>query len=320
MQEILQIFGIKAPVLAEKKLSGGRIHGTYRIRTAAGDYIAQKLHPTAFPDAEQLMRKLVSVTKFLCSRGCVTLHFYQTPDGAYLHQGWRLMDCIPGVTKSNPDVSAIRAAGWAFGAFQAKLAEFMPELPEPPFHDPARHFAMLEQAVASDPCGNFKAAQEVFDRLMHLQKSVCALQNAGLPVRIIHNDTKLGNLLFDPQTDKPLAVIDLDTVGMGLAAYDFGDAVRSLHGAASELNPSLAQTVLDGFLESASHLTEAERQSLPLGITAITAELAARYLTDFLTGNCYFHHPDSLGRAAQLTALARSADLWYNKNTTMNVY
>ena len=216
------------------------------------------------------------------------------------------------MTKSNPDVSAIRAAGWAFGAFQAKLAEFMPELPEPPFHDPARHFAMLEQAAASDPCGNFKAAQEVFDRLMHLQKSVCALQNAGLPVRIIHNDTKLGNLLFDPQTDKPLAVIDLDTVGTGYAAYDFGDALRSLHGHSTEPSPVLITAFTDGFLEGASHLTDAERATLPYGAVAVTAELAARYLADYLTGDRYFRHPDSLSRAEQLTALAKGLCLCYN--------
>ena len=126
-------------------------------------------------------------------------------------------------------------------------------------------------------------------------------------MRIVHNDTKLSNLLVSPETGKPLAVIDLDTVGWGLAAYDFGDTVRSLHGTAERLDMALVQAAADGFAEGADFLTRAERETLPLGIVSITAELAARYLTDFLTGDSYFHHPDSAGRAAQLTALAQHA-------------
>ena len=34
MNEILNAFGIHAPVLSQEQLSGGRIHGTFRVRTA----------------------------------------------------------------------------------------------------------------------------------------------------------------------------------------------------------------------------------------------------------------------------------------------
>lgn len=303
MQEILRAFGIHAPIVSQEQLSGGRIHGTFRIRTEAGDFIAQKLHPTAFPDPVRLMRRVVSVTDFLRPQ-CTTLHFYPASDGGYLHDGWRVMDCIPGVTKSSADPDTVRMAGRAFGAFQAMLSGYTPIKPEPDFHDPALYFDALTQAgTADDPlCRD----------LLSLRPVACALPDMHLPVRMLHNDTKLANLLFSPETGEPIAVIDLDTVGTGYAAYDFGDALRSLHGNARVPDPALIRAFTAGFLEGAAHLTDAERDSLPYGAVAITAELAARYLTDHLTGDRYFRHPDSPGRAAQLTALAKGLCLCYN--------
>ena len=308
MQEVLRYFRIYAPVLSDEQLSGGRIHGTYRIRTAEGDYIAQKLHPTAFPDTIALMQKLVAVTDYLRENfpDSVTLHYYPTADGTYLYDGWRVMDWIPGETRTTPDAETVRAAGKAFGTFQAMLCDFPHEIQEPAFHDPARYFAALDKAAAADPCCRWASAQETYTRLAALRGRACALQNAGLPVRIVHNDTKLANLLFDPENTRPPVVLDLDTVGNGLAAYDFGDAVRSLHSSTGAQQPAMLRDFTEGFLEGAKHLTAAERASLPEGVVCITSELAARYLTDYLTGDPYFHHHDSLQRAAQLTALAES--------------
>ena len=305
MQEILNAFCVHAPILSQKQLSGGRIHGTSLLRTAGGDYIAQKLHPTAFPDPERLMRKLVSVTDFLRPQ-CITLHFYPAKGGGYLHDGWRLMDAIPGVTRSAPDPETVRAAGRAYGAFQAMLCGYELPEPEPFFHDPARYFGLLPQNAA-DP-----RVQALLDALNALRPAACALSGMQLPVRMLHNDTKLTNLLFSPETGDPLAVIDLDTVGTGYAAYDFGDALRSLHGHSTEPSPVWITAFSESFLEGASHLTDAERASLPFGAVAVTAELAARYLADHLTGDRYFRNPDSLSRAEQLTALAKGLCLCYN--------
>ena len=306
MQDILCAFGIRAPIISQEQLSGGRIHGTFRIHTAAGDYIAQKLHPTAFRDPEKLMRKVVSVTDYLRPQ-CTTLHFYPAESGGYLHDGWRLMDAIPGVTKTTADPETVRAAGRAFGSFQAMLCGYVLPSPEQDFHDPARYFDALAQTGTTDDA--------LFRALLSLRPAACALPRLGLPVRMLHNDTKLTNLLFSPETGEPLAVIDLDTVGTGYAAYDFGDALRSLHGHGETPDPVLIQDFTAGFLEGAIHLTSAEREALPYGAVAITAELAVRYLTDHLTGDRYFRNPDSRNRAKQLTALAKGLCLCYNIDT-----
>lgn len=300
MEDVLRAFGITGAAISQKKLSGGHIHGTYRVETADGVYIAQKLHPTAFPDPAGLMERLALVTDALRRQGETTLHFYRTWTGSWLYDGWRVMDCIPGEVRE-PDPEVIQAAGAAFGRFQAKLQGI--SLDARSIHDPARWFGLLHETMDAGLARD-EATWGLADRLFRLEFDACSLQHARLPERVLHGDTKLNNLLFAPGTNEPLAVIDLDTVGMGLAAYDFGDAVRSLHRNAARLDPAVLRGFAKGYLAGAAHLTDAEMDSLVPGVLTITAELAARYLIDHMTGDRYFRNPDSLGRARSLTALA----------------
>ena len=52
------------------------------------------------------------------------------------------------------------------------------------------------------------------------------IHNNQIPLRLVHNDTKINNLLF--RDGKAAAVIDLDTVGPGSVIYDYGDALRTI--------------------------------------------------------------------------------------------
>lgn len=119
-----------------------------------------------------------------------------------------------------------------------------------------------------------------------------------LPLRVTHNDTKLNNVLLDPQTGCAKCVLDLDTVMPGLSAYDFGDGVRFGASSAAEdekdldqvwLKLDMYQAFLEGYLDACGHaLTPKEIEVLPLGAKIITAELAMRFLKDYLDGDVYF--------------------------------
>ena len=95
-----------------------------------------------------------------------------------------------------------------------------------------------------------------------------ALLEAGLPERVTHNDTKLNNVLLDERTGERICVIDLDTVMPGLAAYDFGDMVRTMTCPAAEDERDLArvemrfsffEAVLRGYLAGAGSFLTAGR-------------------------------------------------------------
>ena len=124
------------------------------------------------------------------------------------------------------------------------------------------------------------------------------LLDAGLPERVTHNDTKINNVLLDDDTGEGTCVIDLDTVMPGLAAYDFGDMVRTATCPAPEDEQDLSKVEMQfplfealarGYMTTAAEfLTREEKESLAVAGKLITFEIGIRFLTDFLSGDTYF--------------------------------
>jgi aminoglycoside phosphotransferase (APT) family kinase protein len=226
-------------------------------------------------------------------------HWHVDAEGDY----WRAYWFIEGANTSDEVGSARQAfeAARAFGEFQRQLADLpAPRLHEsiPGFHDTARRIAVLEQAVGADAAERCDAAREEIAFVASRKALALALLGAGLPERVTHNDTKLNNVLLDDETGEGICVIDLDTVMPGLAAYDFGDMVRTMTCGASEdeedlsrvaMNFELFEAVLRGFLDGAgSFLTAQERASLIDGAKVIVFEQGIRFLTDYLAGDRYY--------------------------------
>ena len=122
--------------------------------------------------------------------------------------------------------------------------------------------------------------------------------NGELPLRVTHNDTKCNNVVFNKNTLKALAVIDLDTIMPGLTAYDFGDGARSIACTTEEDEKDLSKVKFDlvkfesfakGFLSALkTTLTKNELKTLGVSCFVLTIELAARFLEDYLNGDIYF--------------------------------
>jgi len=138
----------------------------------------------------------------------------------------------------------------------------------------------------------FLEREQDMPRLVNLQR------DGILPVRIIHNDTKLNNVMMDDKTGEGLCVIDLDTVMPGLVLYDFGDMVRAATSPAEEDERDLSlvqmrmpifSALTRGYLESThSFLTDEEIDLLPFSGKLITMEIGMRFLADHLNGDVYF--------------------------------
>src|SRR5258706_168401 len=197
-----------------------------------------------------------------------------------------------------------RAAG-AYGAFQRALADLPgPRLHEtiPHFHDTPRRLEALERAVESDAAARAASVRAEIDQIRgcrHLAPLlVDAAARGAVPERVVHNDAKLANVLFDAASGDALCVVDLDTVMPGLALYDFGDLVRSMATRAAEderdisrvrLEPELFESVACGYIAATRELlTQAERELLVPAAQVIVYEQAARFLIDHLEGDRYY--------------------------------
>ena len=192
----------------------------------------------------------------------------------------------------------------AFGAFQDQLSDYPAEtLYEtiPNFHNTPDRFRQLRESIQENRIGRLDTAmpevafylsqEELGSRLYSL------LEQGVLPLRVTHNDTKVDNVLLDPETRTPLCVLDLDTVMPGLSAYDFGDAIRVGAATVNENEKNASNMYLDlnlfeafvrGFLEATPSLTEDEVKVLPLGAFTMTLECGCRFLKDYLDGDLYF--------------------------------
>ncbi len=336
--EVSRGFRIDYEYLGYETIQVGNVNRTYRVDFMLPEgrpksFLVQNVNTYAFRNPVGLMNNIDKVTEHIRSKkpGQLALHFHHTADRkTYISEGedfWRMTNYVPSVTYNTvSDMKVVRNAGKAFGEFQMDLSDFdIGELTEtiPGFHNTRARYEKFVQAVEENKAGRADEVREEIRYLLSVQDLACTLtdlQKAGeLPLRVTHNDTKINNVLFAPETDEAMIVIDLDTVMPGLMGHDFGDAIRFAANFVEEDCRDLEKVGVDlevfrafaeGFLSmTAGTMTEKEVDTLALSCFVLTAELATRFLADYLDGDLYFNikYPDhNLVRARCQIALAKS--------------
>lgn len=308
-------FGLDPSSAAPVPHGEGLVNATWRVDTAAGPRLLQRLNADTFPDpvgvADNAAAAAVRIDDALRRRGDEDprhrLVFLAGPEGRPWWRDpvggvWRCMVFVPGARPARAGVAAeVREAARALGRFPGLVAEGSgPEvtITLPGFHDTPARLAALVSAAAADAAGRLASCDAEYGRLVELGELAERLASMHLPVRPVHNDAKLDNVLVDVDSGEALCVVDLDTTMPGLVAHDFGDLVRSAVTGRPEDEPDLTRVVLReaafgdlaaGYLEGArGWLTDAERERLVDGALVITYEQAVRFLADHLAGDVYY--------------------------------
>ena len=335
--EISRLFRIEYEYLGYETIQMGNVNRTYKVNFMLPEgkpksFLVQNVNTYAFRNPIGLMDNIDKVTEFIRAKkpGQLALHFHHTADRkTYVEDGanfWRMTNYVPSVTfNSVTDLQIIYNAGKAFGEFQMDLNDFdIAELIEtiPGFHNTRQRYATLKKSIAENKAGRVAEVQEEIDFLLSVEDLACKLtdlQKEGkLPLRVTHNDTKINNVLFNPDDGSPMIVVDLDTVMPGLMGHDFGDAIRFAANYTEEdsreldkvgVNMDIFRAFAEGFVSmTAKTMTETEVETLALSSFVLTAELATRFLADYLDGDLYFkiNAPDhNLVRTRCQIALAK---------------
>lgn len=307
------------------ELRAGHINDSFVVSTASGGrFLLQRINGYVFPNPARVMENIVRITRHLerrlgpeSARRRLTLvpavdgeMWFETTAKEGPADWWRMYELIEDTTTelrvSTPEQAFLAAQ--AFGRFEMQFVD----LPSPPlhetipgFHDTLSRFDAFDRALAAaneSSVGTARRRQAVAEiRSVAVHRDLAARLSAaatrGLPQRTVHNDCKISNILFDRPTGEALCVVDLDTTMPGLAAYDFGDMVRSMSHRADEdardtagarVDLELFAALAQGYLDGAGFLTAAERRSLVDGALVLTLEQAVRFLTDHLDGDVYF--------------------------------
>ena len=322
--ELIRAFSLKGVYVRHFAVCGGNINDTYVLETALPDgrirsYVVQRINRSVFASPEDVAENAYAVTAHieekLVSQGVTdlhrrVLHYYRKSDGTFFHtlpEGcFRALSYVyDSFGTDQPDPRLLRGTGQAFGRFQALLADFPAEklhVTIPDFHNTPKRFADLAASARADVCGRLADVRGIYDKLLSMAGQIDLYDRlhaqGKLPVRVVHNDTKCSNVMFDATTFEPLAVIDLDTVMPGLSINDFGDSIRFGANHCEEDEHDMSKVQFDlplyeiytrGFLEgTGGSLTETELEYLPWGARLMTLECGIRFLTDYLEGDVYF--------------------------------
>lgn len=319
---VLKKFGIKGDFRGYRVFTSGNINSTFELTVFDNEiktFVLQKINKYVFKRPEQVMDNISRITDFMRENyegddvDRMVLKFcknVETGKPYYVDEKDEYWRCYAFIDNSVTydicvDEDLIFESGKAFGKFQKMLYNFdANSLFEtiPNFHNTVVRFTNLFHSIIDDDKSRVRSVKDELTYLIDNRaraESLCAmLKNNEIPLRVTHNDTKCNNVLFDCDSGKSLAVIDLDTVMPGIMAYDFGDAVRSICSVAGEDEQDLTKVCFDlkrfdafsqGFLsELKDDLSESEIKSLILAPYAITCELASRFLEDYLRGDKYF--------------------------------
>jgi Ser/Thr protein kinase RdoA (MazF antagonist) len=324
-RNIIAQFDLPGTLLSSERFGAGLINDTYlcRCRTEQGErrYLLQRINRRVFVRPELVMENIETVTAHLRSRlrqeGVADPEEFApalvpAKGGRSFHADargdvWRMFHFIEsGVVFDTPrDAGHAFEVGRALGRFQSLLSDLPPSKLHdtlPGFHHTPRYLAELDRAVQQ---GGPERASSVREELAFVDRCrglapllMDAMAAGSLPLRVVHNDPKVNNVLVHRTTGKALCMVDLDTVKPGIVHFDYGDCVRSVANPAGEDAPDLAKVSIDrtyadaitrGYLEEArSFLTEQEQELLPASVKVITFELGIRFLADHLRGNAYF--------------------------------
>ena len=298
-------------------LAGGLINQTYVVRAAAPIAVLQRLHPV-FGPAVNL--DIEAVTTHLAARGLETPKLIRTLGGEpYLeHEGfvWRALTWVDGETVHRvPDPAWAEAGGALVGRFHRAVADLHHtyHFARAGVHDTAAHLAKLRARVDA---GGDREGEQLGAEIL-----ACALPPLpAQPLRHVHGDLKISNVLFRRGPLRAAALVDLDTVGMGTMAFELGDAMRSWCNPSGEdaehvrFDLRIFAAAIAGFRAEADRLvTPDEKAAIVTGLETVCIELAARFCVDVFEDRYFGWDParfpsrraHNLVRARGQLALAR---------------
>jgi len=315
LQRIFYHFGLNPLDWHCVSFGAGLINATWILKDREGriKYILQKINHQVFKRPEDIDHNLRIIGAHLAHShpGYLFTAPYQAPDGHTLYHSpegdyFRIFPFVNG-SKSLDVVSRPEQAYEASRSF-ARFSKMLNDLDNsqlrdtlPHFHDLGLRYEQFDQAVRQAPAPLLSQATAEIAFLQAHRDYVDewkALKQAGdFPLRVIHHDTKISNILFD-KDDKALCVIDLDTVMPGYFISDMGDMMRTYLPPVSEeeqdlsavhARPEYFRAIVSGYLDGmeGSLTTLEQRQFIFAGRFMIYMQ-ALRFIADFLEGDIYY--------------------------------
>ncbi len=307
-----EAFGFHQP--ETELLTSGLIHNTYKVAGSGKTTIVlQQMNTAVFNHPEKIIRNYLTIYNYLEATSDIKIPKpIATRTGTWLFTDesgnvWRAIQYIPDSYIESPSITSSQAekAARCFGAFSRALSGLGPEKLEiviPGFHDLGWRYEQLTQAITHADAMRLAKAQKIIEGiqqrkpLVHFHESLNG--NPQFPLRIMHHDCKISNILFHLKTRNPVCPIDLDTVMPGYFFSDIGDLIRSVAGTVSEAATDLQSlsikepyyvAIISGYVSGlGDQLTTSEKNVIHHAGLIMVYMQCIRFLTDYLNGDRYY--------------------------------
>jgi hypothetical protein len=315
----------------------GLIHRTYKISSELKtSFLLQQINQSVFPSPEDVQENLILLTQYaeyeFTGLRLAWPRYYSQQDSLYKDENgnyWRAFEFIEDSFSANVAKSPAqaRAVAKAFAKFTAAFEELNTDqlkIVIPGFHDLSFRYGQFEEALQGEYYERMPKALPLADELKQRERyrhfyEIITESPDDFPVRVMHHDAKISNVLFRKKNGKLICVVDLDTAMPGYFFSDIGDMIRSMSCSLDENSPdfnklkirkSYYEAITGGYLSVMNKFfTGAEKKYIHYAGLILIFMQALRFLTDYLDGDRYYQitYPEqNFDRAKnQLTLLKR---------------
>ena len=320
MENLLAIaeqFNPGGNILKVKEFGNGNINDTYIVTIAIPEnnkFVLQRINTHVFKQPKLIMQNMRTFTEHVHQRVRNEGHAWEAPRVISAKDGldflidddnnfWRAISFVDNAQSHDiiKDLDHAREVGHALGTFQNLISD----LPIESLADTLEGFHITPRYLQSYYWVLMKNGTHTSPEVQYGMKFIedrrdfaHVLENANLPLRPIHGDPKVNNVMIHTSTGKAVSIVDLDTVKPGLVHYDIGDCLRSGCNPLGEdaedweavhFDPEIGSAILEGYLtEARAFLTTADYDHMFNAIRLIAFELGLRFFTDHLAGDVYF--------------------------------
>ncbi|OKS86294.1 phosphotransferase enzyme family protein [Mucilaginibacter polytrichastri] len=315
LNEILRQFGLNANEYYIQRFGSGLINGTWKVSDLhhKEEFILQQINSNVFKAPNDIADNTSKIASYLAQYHSDYLFISPIPTitGNYLYSPnhedyYRLFPFVKNsftvdtVQNRNQALEAAKQ----FGKFTHLLADFKTSdlhYTLTDFHNLTLRFKQFKEALkTADNNRLINTAGMIVSAHKHediARQYEIILKDQLIPLRVIHHDTKISNVLFD-QSNKGLCVIDLDTVMPGYFMSDVGDMLRTYLSPYNEeetdfdkieVREDIFKAIVQGyFMEMGTNLTPTEKSLFVYTGKFMIYMQALRFLTDYLNNDIYY--------------------------------
>lgn len=316
-KEVLKAFTIDdTGYVIIEPIGSGLINDSWKISTTNNrNLFLQRINKNVFQEPQLVQANYLQLWKYAktANKGllmpdpvfCNTQNSLHTdPSGNY----WRAFQFIPE-SKTCP-VAETATQAWAtaktFGQFTAAFSHMDTSLLTEVisnFHNLSLRYRQFETSLQSKSGERVARTSSLINELTkrgHYKTLYERISTSPIefPLRVMHHDAKISNILFQERTGNVICPVDYDTVMPGHYFSDLGDMIRSMVSPEDEkstyyenieVRTDFYNGIVNGYLETMNdQLTSSEKKHLHYSGILMTYMQALRFLTDYLDGDTYY--------------------------------